>query len=291
MRTALLFSGLDDMEQKFYDAGVTTLDDLKNASQDSNAWEAIVKAVGMSAKEAEYLMTSFDLVSNKNRIESATSEWLQADLDAADDDDEEGAGKVAAAGAEKLPIFMRSNFARKVASLSSTKQVEERVEEAAASAPGKRVPEFVIVGRTNTGKSTMINHLLNIKKLVQASRKPGKTTCVDIFDVNGRFTLADTPGYSVVKNKHRIPLLLVLTKDDKIVDRQHRMDRIKRIREDLGWPSEFPHVRYTSFKSNRSSKNQRVSRIQMRKALAKLIALESRDQARLFLSGMESEAA
>mmetsp|Transcript_19913 Transcript_19913/g.32802 ORF Transcript_19913/g.32802 Transcript_19913/m.32802 type:complete len:283 (+) Transcript_19913:3-851(+) len=277
---------------------------------------------------------------DENRIESATSEWLQADLDAADDDDEEGAGKVAAAGAEKLPIFMRSNFARKVASLSSTKQVEERVEEAAASAPGKRVPEFVIVGRTNTGKSTMINHLLNIKKLVQASRKPGKTTCVDIFDVNGRFTLADTPGYSVVKNKvsekwdshwlplvdafmektpwiqaglflmdigkdvdpvdkqivqlftkHRIPLLLVLTKDDKIVDRQHRMDRIKRIREDLGWPSEFPHVRYTSFKSNRSSKNQRVSRIQMRKALAKLIALESRDQARLFLSGMESEAA
>lgn len=55
--------------------------------------------------------------------------------------------------------------------------------------------EFVILGRSNVGKSTFINRLANQKQLARASSTPGRTRLLNFFDVDGRFRIVDAPGY------------------------------------------------------------------------------------------------
>ncbi|MCL4694560.1 MAG: ribosome biogenesis GTP-binding protein YihA/YsxC [Candidatus Hydrogenedentes bacterium] len=60
-------------------------------------------------------------------------------------------------------------------------------------------PEVAFVGRSNVGKSTMLNTLLNRKGLAKTSKTPGKTQTVNFFDVNGKFYFVDLPGYGYAK--------------------------------------------------------------------------------------------
>lgn len=58
------------------------------------------------------------------------------------------------------------------------------------------VPEITVVGRSNVGKSTLINMLTNQAKLARVSKTPGRTRLINFFDINsGSFTLVDLPGY------------------------------------------------------------------------------------------------
>ena len=69
----------------------------------------------------------------------------------------------------------------------------------AAAAPGGEPPpgppEVAIAGRSNVGKSSLINSLLGRRGLARTSRTPGRTRQVNFFLVNERFVLADLPGY------------------------------------------------------------------------------------------------
>ena len=65
--------------------------------------------------------------------------------------------------------------------------------------PSGVLPEIAFVGRSNVGKSSLINSLLNRKKLVKTSATPGKTQMINFFDVNHEFVLADLPGYGFAK--------------------------------------------------------------------------------------------
>ncbi|HRI89371.1 MAG TPA: ribosome biogenesis GTP-binding protein YihA/YsxC, partial [Candidatus Hydrogenedentes bacterium] len=56
-------------------------------------------------------------------------------------------------------------------------------------------PEIAFVGRSNVGKSTMLNILLNKKGLAKTSKTPGKTQTVNFFDVNSKIYFVDLPGY------------------------------------------------------------------------------------------------
>jgi GTP-binding protein len=60
-------------------------------------------------------------------------------------------------------------------------------------------PEIAFVGRSNVGKSSLINSLLNRKKLVKTSATPGKTQMINFFDVNHELVFADLPGYGFAK--------------------------------------------------------------------------------------------
>ncbi|KAI8879540.1 P-loop containing nucleoside triphosphate hydrolase protein [Backusella circina FSU 941] len=62
-------------------------------------------------------------------------------------------------------------------------------------APELTNPEVAFVGRSNVGKSTLINHLTNNSKLVKTSAKPGHTSLLNFFDVGQQLTLVDMPGY------------------------------------------------------------------------------------------------
>ncbi len=60
-------------------------------------------------------------------------------------------------------------------------------------------PEIAFAGRSNVGKSSLINVLVNRKSLVRTSSTPGRTQLINFFDVNGTFTLVDLPGYGFAK--------------------------------------------------------------------------------------------
>ncbi|MBO5247715.1 MAG: YihA family ribosome biogenesis GTP-binding protein [Clostridia bacterium] len=60
-------------------------------------------------------------------------------------------------------------------------------------------PEIVLVGRSNVGKSSLINRILNRKSLARVSSTPGKTISVNYYDVDGKFDLVDLPGYGFAK--------------------------------------------------------------------------------------------
>lgn len=65
--------------------------------------------------------------------------------------------------------------------------------------PDAEYPEIAFAGRSNVGKSTLINVLLNRKNLVRTSATPGRTQLINFFNVNQRFVLVDLPGYGFAK--------------------------------------------------------------------------------------------
>jgi GTP-binding protein len=74
-------------------------------------------------------------------------------------------------------------------------------------APQERMPEFAFIGRSNVGKSSLINMLMERKDLAKVSGKPGKTQLINHFKINEDWFLVDLPGYgyaSVSKKKRVI---------------------------------------------------------------------------------------
>ena len=65
--------------------------------------------------------------------------------------------------------------------------------------PRQRLAEVAFAGRSNVGKSSLINTLVHRKNLVKTSGTPGKTRTLNFFVVNGRFSFVDFPGYGYAK--------------------------------------------------------------------------------------------
>lgn len=65
--------------------------------------------------------------------------------------------------------------------------------------PKDNLPEIVLVGRSNVGKSSFINAMLNHNKIARVSQTPGKTRLINFFRVNQAFYFVDIPGYGYAK--------------------------------------------------------------------------------------------
>lgn len=65
--------------------------------------------------------------------------------------------------------------------------------------PALKLPEFAFIGRSNVGKSSLINMLCNNRKLAMTSATPGKTKLVNHFMINQEWYLVDLPGYGYAK--------------------------------------------------------------------------------------------
>ena len=61
--------------------------------------------------------------------------------------------------------------------------------------PKERIPEYAFIGRSNVGKSSLINMLTGNQKLAKTSGKPGKTQLINHFKINDNWFLVDLPGY------------------------------------------------------------------------------------------------
>lgn len=60
-------------------------------------------------------------------------------------------------------------------------------------------PQIVMVGRSNVGKSSLLNRLTGQKGLARVSSTPGRTQTINLFDVDGKFLLVDLPGYGFAR--------------------------------------------------------------------------------------------
>ena len=67
------------------------------------------------------------------------------------------------------------------------------------SFPEEGVPEFVFCGRSNVGKSSFINMLVNRKSLARTSSNPGKTQTINFYHINDSFYFVDVPGYGYAR--------------------------------------------------------------------------------------------
>ena len=65
--------------------------------------------------------------------------------------------------------------------------------------PPAGVPEIAFAGRSNVGKSSLINLLMGNKKLAKVSSTPGKTRTINFFNINDEFRIVDLPGYGYAK--------------------------------------------------------------------------------------------
>ena len=65
--------------------------------------------------------------------------------------------------------------------------------------PQEAIPEYAFIGRSNVGKSSLINMLVERKKLAKTSSTPGKTRLINHFKINDQWFLADLPGYGYAK--------------------------------------------------------------------------------------------
>jgi GTP-binding protein len=65
--------------------------------------------------------------------------------------------------------------------------------------PSTAMPEIAFAGRSNVGKSSLINTLINRKHLVKTSSTPGRTQLINFFDINQRMGFVDLPGYGYAK--------------------------------------------------------------------------------------------
>lgn len=74
----------------------------------------------------------------------------------------------------------------------------------AAQYPNRLLPEVAFAGRSNVGKSSLINTLLHRRSLAKTSGTPGKTQAINFFMVNERFMLVDLPGYGYAKVPRRV---------------------------------------------------------------------------------------
>jgi len=68
-----------------------------------------------------------------------------------------------------------------------------------AQYPPAKYPEMAFAGRSNVGKSSLINTLVNRKRLVKTSSTPGRTQLINFFDINDLITFVDLPGYGYAK--------------------------------------------------------------------------------------------
>ena len=66
-----------------------------------------------------------------------------------------------------------------------------------AKCPAPTLPEYAFIGRSNVGKSSLINMLVTRKDLAKTSGKPGKTQLINHFLINSNWYLVDLPGYGI----------------------------------------------------------------------------------------------
>lgn len=69
--------------------------------------------------------------------------------------------------------------------------------------PKKKLPEVLLCGRSNVGKSSLINSLFNRKDLAKTSSTPGKTRSINYYEIDEKFYVVDLPGYGYAKTSKK----------------------------------------------------------------------------------------
>ena len=87
--------------------------------------------------------------------------------------------------------------------------------------PNNHLPECCFVGRSNVGKSSIINAVTKSKKLAKTSKTPGRTQSANLFEINNKINIIDLPGYGYAKISMSIRDQLSYLIEDYIIKRQN----------------------------------------------------------------------
>lgn len=87
--------------------------------------------------------------------------------------------------------------------------------------PETTLPEYAFIGRSNVGKSSLVNMIGNNKNLAKTSSKPGKTQTINHFIVNKEWYLVDLPGYGYATTSKTMRELWVRMIDDYFINREN----------------------------------------------------------------------
>lgn len=87
--------------------------------------------------------------------------------------------------------------------------------------PVQNWPEFAFAGRSNVGKSSLINKLINKKNLARVSSQPGRTQSINFYNIDDRFFLVDLPGYGFAKVPIKVKEEWGKLLDDYLVNRSN----------------------------------------------------------------------
>lgn len=82
----------------------------------------------------------------------------------------------------------------------------------------KKLPEIVFIGRSNVGKSSLINAIINRKNFAYTSKTPGFTKMLNYFIVDDKFYLVDAPGYGFARGEHKVSVSFASMMDNYFDD-------------------------------------------------------------------------
>ncbi|MDD2409178.1 MAG: ribosome biogenesis GTP-binding protein YihA/YsxC [Bacilli bacterium] len=113
--------------------------------------------------------------------------------------------------------------------------------------PEPNKPEFLLVGRSNVGKSSFINSLLGRKNYAKTSSKPGKTQTLNFYLCNEEFYLVDVPGYGYAAVNKAIQKKFGLMIEEYLTHREN-LKRVFMIIDSRMKPTENDHIMYKYLK-------------------------------------------
>ena len=87
--------------------------------------------------------------------------------------------------------------------------------------PSDKLKEFLLVGRSNVGKSSFINSLINRKNYARTSANPGKTQTINFYLINDNFYLVDAPGYGFANLSKKKQKKFGLMMEDYLMNRKN----------------------------------------------------------------------
>ena len=87
--------------------------------------------------------------------------------------------------------------------------------------PTSKLPEFLLVGRSNVGKSSFINTIINRKNLARTSSIPGKTQTLNFYLINEKFYFVDVPGYGFARVSQKLKNKFGLMIEDYLKERDN----------------------------------------------------------------------
>ncbi|PPR53386.1 MAG: putative GTP-binding protein EngB [Alphaproteobacteria bacterium MarineAlpha5_Bin6] len=90
--------------------------------------------------------------------------------------------------------------------------------------PNENLPECCFVGRSNVGKSSIINSITKTKKLAKTSKTPGRTQSINLFKIDKKINLVDLPGYGYAKVSKKLNSKLINLIESYILERKNLIE-------------------------------------------------------------------